>query len=509
MANSSVVEPGTRQQKSDEAPPPDLYVGQFLLGNRKIDFQSHWCTYLVAGLLTLSAHPDLSVFQVNSEDKRRQLTLVGELMDPRSPELDNESILLRLLGRFASRGDLVKATASLGGRWILIGMNGDDVFLFHDALGLRQVFHSDVRLTEDLWVMSQPGIGFDALGFGIDAEARAFIDSFAFRSDAEYRWPGAASPARELKRLLPNHSLDLRTGEAERYWPVGPLQRIPAADAVDTLAVLLPGLVQAVARRHRIALSLTAGIDSRLMLAAARELTDRIDCVTVRQAKMPDDHADIVVPAALLARLNLRHQIIRAPAAMSADFSRYFKRNVFLAHDHYGPDAEAARLYNNGTRVALTGSGAEVGRCPFRNDISNPDRKHIRAHELARLQRMGIEPFAVKSFESWLMDAQERYDMKLLDLFDWEQGHGSWLAMTQLEFDTAWRDIFTPYNSREILTTLLGVEESQRCSPNYRIFRTLIARLWPELLQVPINPISYGDRARNMVRKLLLQARLR
>jgi len=293
----------------------------------------------------------------------------------------------------------------------------------------------------------------------------------------------------------------------ERYWPVDPLVRVSSVDAVDRLAKVLPGLVDAISRRHRVALSLTAGIDSRLVLAAARDFTDRIDFVTVRQTRMPDDHADIVVPSQLLARLQLPHDIVRASATMSPDFARYFKRNVFFAHDHYGADAEAVRRYSGGTRVALTGSGAEVGRCPFRNEISNSSLMQIDSFQLARLQRMGNELFAVKNFNGWLVDARARFDVKLLDLFDWEQGHGSWLAMTQLEFDTAWRDIFTPYNSREVLTTLLGVEESQRRSPRYRIFRTLIARLWPELLQAPINPMSRKARARILVRKLLSQAR--
>lgn len=486
---------------------PTPYAGQFLLGPRKIEVQPGWRSLAVTGCLFLSAHSELPVFQVESEDKRRQLTLVGEAMDPHSPSLGNEDILRELMARFSARVDLLAAAAPMGGRWVLIATNGRDAFLFHDALGLRQAFHTDVRLAHELWVMSQPGIGIDMLGQRVDPEARAFMDSFAFRSHAEYRWPGSGSPVREMKRLLPNHLLDLKTGAIERYWPVGPLERFSADSAVDRLSKVLPGFVRAIVHRHHAALSLTAGIDSRLVLAAARGVTDKVAFVTVRQAKMPDDHPDIVVPSRLLAQLRLKHDVVRAPATMSAEFSRCFKRNVFLAHDQYGPDAEAIRAYSGGTQVALTGSGAEVGRCPFRSEIFRSDRKRIDAFDLAELQRMSREPFAVKNFNAWLVDARARFDVKLLDLFDWEQGHGSWLSTTQLEFDSAWRDIFTPYNSREVLATLLGVDESQRRSPNYPIFRTLIRTLWPELLDVPINPVARGAQARKLARKLFNVAR--
>ncbi len=60
--------------------------------------------------------------------------------------------------------------------------------------------------------------------------------------------------------------------------------------------------------------------------------------------------------------------------------------------------------------------------------------------------------------------------------------------MTQLEFDIAWREIITPYNCRDVLTTMLGVDERYRCAPDYTLFKRLIDRLWPEVLSEPINP---------------------
>jgi hypothetical protein len=203
---------------------------------------------------------------------------------------------------------------------------------------------------------------------------------------------------------------------------------------------------------------------------------------------MSDDHPDLTIPDRLLSRLGLVHEAIRAEPTMTSEFRRRYDAAVYLAHEHYGPDAEVlARRFSRRT-AALTGSGAEVGRCSFRKDLPLSGYRTIQPRHLARLQRMGREPFAIRHLAAWLSDAALRHNVKLLDLFEWEQGHGNWLAMTQLEFDIAWREIITPYNCRVVFTTLLGVDERYRRAPDYRLFRKLIGQLWPELLQEPINP---------------------
>ena len=66
---------------------------------------------------------------------------------------------------------------------------------------------------------------------------------------------------------------------------------------------------------------------------------------------------------------------------------------------------------------------------------------------------------------------------------EWESDYRNWLAMTQLEFDIAWRETFTPYNCREVFATTLGVDERwYRKAPDYVLFRRAIRKAWPELL---------------------------
>jgi hypothetical protein len=475
------------------------YPSQFALGPDVVERLSG-SHFSVGGSLKLTLHPDLAYTRV--AEGFRELTLIGHMLDPRAPASGNEEILWRLIRHYSDRSALIEATAGLGGRWVLIAANGEERFLFNDTLGLRQVFYVDPSETGAVWAVSQPGLVAEILALPVDPEAEQFMESYAFRSNPEYRWPGEATAFRVVRHLLPNHWLDLNSGVAKRFWPAEPLALLQPDAAIKRLEILLPGMIQAAARRFDLALSLTAGIDSRLLLAAARNVRDRVSFVSVRQSKMSDHHPDVTVPARLLQRLGLPHQIVSSAATTTPDFSSRFKHAVYLAHEHYGPDAEAILRSFSRSKVALTGSGAEVGRCAFRDALRRSDKRTITAKHLSELQRMGHEPFAVRNFENWLADAAARHNVKLLDLFEWEQGHGNWLAMTQLEFDSAWREIITPYNCREILTTLLAVDERYRRAPHYTLFRLLIRRLWPEVLSEPINPKERWPLLRRFGRKL-------
>jgi hypothetical protein len=462
------------------------YVNQFLLGPAFVEQLPDWQRISVGGQLKLTAHPDLACTQV--VDAGRELTLIGHMLDPDAPDATNADILRALLQEFTGRDVLIRTTHRFGGRWLLIAARVDESFLFHDAMGLRQAFYTDPAETGGLWVMSQAGIAGEVLSLAPDALALDYMDTQTFRRTSESRFPAAASTFRGLKHLLPNHWLDLQTGASQRYWPSQPLRTLSLDAAVDRLLALLSGQIRAAVARFDATLSLTAGIDSRLVLAAARALTDRLSIVTLRQGKMPDDHADIEVPARLLKRLGLRHEVILAAPTMTPEFSRQFKCNVYLAHDHYGHDAEAILRHFGRTKATITGSGAEVGRCPFRSKLPHSDHVKFTPETLAWLEYGSTHPFLVHHFGDWLADAGQQNHVKLLDLFEWEQDYGNWLAMTQLEFDIAWREIFTPYNCRELLAIMLGVDERFRRPPDYLLFRRAISKAWPQLLTEPVNP---------------------
>lgn len=486
MTLAHAIPPPAGPGSSREWLPHDLlHCKQFVLGPRGGDLpepMAQWPRISIGDNWEVRTHPMLSYTTVC--DGNASLTLLGFMLDPLDPYASDDDILRGLLPMLSSPADIIERTGRFGGRWVLIAHVGAEAVLFHDAMGLRQVFYSEMGGTGQVWAVSQPKLAATVLGLSIDEAAARYMDSQTFRSAKEYRWPVTASPYKEVRHLPPNHFLNLRTGLCKRYWPAQGLPKRSLDEGVDQIAPLLRGLMLAAANRFDITISLSAGLDSRLVLAACRDIADRISYVSLRKSKDSDDGIDIVVPAHLLNKLGLRHEVIKAPVTATAEFAALFKRNVHLAHDHYAADAEAIRTHYKRAKTVVTGSGGEIGRCHHGSRI--PGLPRITPEYLVRAE-IGKSEFAARFYKAWLEDASKPRDIHLLDLFEWENG-SCWLGMTQLEFDVAWQEILTPFNCRDILTLMLSIPDKYREGPSYRLFYELIERLWPEVLAEPINP---------------------
>jgi hypothetical protein len=462
------------------------YRNQFILGPSFIEEFTSWQKIAINTSMCLSVHPHLNMGQTCREDK--SITLLGFVLDPDKPQADDAEILDELMNKLSSCDRFLDHTFKLGGRWILIVNDGREIRLFNDAAGLRQVFYTDVNYTKDLWCASQPEIIAAILNLKMDQDAVDFIDSYEFRKNKEFRWPGYGSPYKEIKHMLPNHSINLKTGLCLRYWPDGPLPYLPLNQAIEKISATFKNLMKSASHRFDLALSVTAGLDSRLVLAASKEMSKSVSYMTVRQIDKPDNHPDVTIPSLLFSKLGLKHDIVKSSLILNDEFVKVFKKNVTLAHYIYASDAQAILNYYNRSKVAVTGSASEIARSSFRSQLNKPKTEEVTAQDLATLQAMGGNQFAISSFENWLSGLGEIYNLDVLDLFEWEQGHGNWLAMCQLEFDIAWKDIFTPFNCRSLLINMLSVKEKYRKKPKYELFEKLILNLWPEVLSVPINP---------------------
>ena len=471
-----------------------LYRMQFMLGPRVPAGYEDWQQVSVGEGLHLIAHPDLNIEQAESGSV--SATLIGYLLDPRDPHAGNADILDTLLTSMEQDGDLFEFIYPLGGRWVLLVRNSQGTRLLGDASGLRQVFYSSIRQTDEFWCASQAGHIAKALDLEVDHEALGFIEWFRARCSESW-WPGDSSPYREIMRLLPNHYLELQTGKAHRFWPRKPLSTRPVDEAIDGIAATLTGMMQSAANHFSLAIAMSAGWDSRLMLAACRPIARDLAYYTGKGLDMEWTHMDVDIPTRLLARLELPHDIIEDGTAVNPQFAEAFYKNV--------PFALAARLvplqtqlnYYKRQKVGVTGNVSEVVRC-FYSRPANPAQQ-VTAEYLMAATGMK-HPFARKQFTAWLDDAGDPPGYNILDLFYWEQRAGSWFAHNCLEFDATWQDIFIPFNSRQLLVDMLAVDENLRTGPDYELYRQLMLKMWPEVLSEPINPTANRKGRRNYLK---------
>ena len=451
---------------------------QFILGPDFVSFPN-WQHITAGGPWRITAHPSLNVCQENGDGK--SITLLGFILDPDSPRESDAKILAGLLAKFITFSSLVDESRRFGGRWVIVAHDERSTNLIHDACGLRQVFYAR---NAPAWCASQPELIAEALGFEVDREADEFFRLQMACIDQQCWWPGDSSPYTEIAHLLPNHYLDLDQATAYRYWPNRQRDSISVDDGIRAVSSALCGTVFAAANRFNLCLSLTAGYDSRTILAACKGIAHHLSYSTV-QTLGGAAEPDVKVARALVERLGFQHNEIKSATCIDKEFFEAYIKSVKYPHLYWYPMAQAFFEFYKKERVEITGSVSEIGR----NFYGVREIDLTKAGEtLASLAAMAWHPFAVRHFQKWFNGLGDTRGYSLLDIFYWENRVGNWLAMCQAENDVTTKDILSPFNCRNLIVSMLGVHEDERSYPNYSFHRKLMSNLWPAVLDEPINP---------------------
>jgi hypothetical protein len=95
------------------------------------------------------------------------------------------------------------------------------------------------------------------------------------------------------------------TGEYYRYWPDRNLTEMSLEEAKIRASRALQGLINSAYNRFNLALTLTAGWDSRVILAATRQIKDSVFYFTMMYWDLTEKSQDIEIPSRLLSKLDL------------------------------------------------------------------------------------------------------------------------------------------------------------------------------------------------------------
>lgn len=471
-----------------------VFRRQFIIGSRIFE-RDDWVHLPLDDRLFLSVHPDLQITQ--SFRQNSQLILLGYLIDPEHPDWSNEEILQDIHQQCSSFEQLLQGMDHCGGRWVLLYRDDKQLKLLHDPCGMRQVFYA--IQPEGVWCASQATTLATQIGAGLDEDQalQAFLQSPGYRRQ-ENLWPGEGSPFTGIKHLTPNHYLDMRSGKVTRYWPITKIQSIAVQEAVQIANRILIGSIRAIATRSEVMLPVTAGWDSRILLAASREVSSRVYYYISLHPGLERGSHDVEIPTRLLAKLGLAFHIHPSMDVMDTTFVTINKQNTQMRdlaktriiYQHY--------LRSQG-KVNISGNCSEIAREAYYD--YHPNRE-LTGQFLAKYLKLGKQSYVIQSYDNWLkvLHAEENPGINLLTLFEWEQVYGNWGAMYAAEQDIAIEE-FSPFNNRRLLTTLLSVEHS--FGTRNELYREMIRQMWPQTLEEPINPMSVPKFLKNLGKEIL------
>ena len=456
-----------------------LYRRQFLLGSSYGVSLPFWKRTRIREKLLLTTHPDLGIHQLAKGDK--SLTLLGFMLDPDDPGADDAHILEQLFGPLCedqAGGKRLESIDRLGGRWVLIVDEGTDVEVFTDFFGMRQVFYTVPEAGMSPWCASNLALLRTVLNLPTDPEAQDYLEAMKEQGRTEYWWPGTSTLCKGVKCLTPNHALNLTTGKIRRFWPREAIAPTSLRRAVSGGSRLLSGLMKAAMNRCPLMILVSSGLDSRLLLASAREGRKSLTTVTFIVDGLTPDSADVTVPSRLLPSLGVAHKVLDCTQPMDPEFAQLYLSNTTAAHEAYGKIAHA--LFHSGLTsfLRVTGAGGEAFR---------PEYVEFTPRSLASAYQLTDHPFVLKELATWMESVSDARGWRPEDIFYLEQRLGRWLSEGQTEWDIA-QDSFTPFDCRALVELLMGVKEDYLRGPGYELCYSLIRDLWHDVLREPINP---------------------
>lgn len=475
-----------------------LFRRQFFLSPQHVSLFPSWKTEELPDGYQVTAHPDLKITRFKSAII--DVTLLGYILDPQSPEQSDSEILENKAATVSSINELITRFYDCAGRYACIVFTGGNIFLFSDTVGFRSVYYKTIE--KRLWCASQPSLLGEYFNLKPDKEIENDLKNASlWNNSKEYWYPGTSSAYKDISRLLPNHFLDCNKSCQIRYWPTTPLQPLTLKECVEESSELLQRTMESVSKRFDLDIAVTSGLDSRMVLAGCQKIKRNPEFFTHTHPSLSIDDADIRIASMMCQQLGLEHKIIRHSEIIDNEFERVLKRNVTNARST--KVINAFTVYNhfistNKERVVVHGVPGEIAR----NFFYKPPIINLDVKFLLYQSGMSHSRIARATFENWLNEVKnipEKQGMRILDLFYWEQRVGSWASMSYNEYDIAFES-FTPFSCRRLLTLMLGVESHHRVAPNFTLQRGIIDHLWPELLQFEINPAETFSKS---VRKLL------
>ncbi|MEM1043014.1 MAG: hypothetical protein AAGI91_10330 [Bacteroidota bacterium] len=450
-----------------------LYANQFLLTPSPSAVPEEWQTQPVGGQ-HLAHCPTIPIrnLTLNAGEHPHERGLLvgwtpGLLAAPDAPQA-------ALSVRSEELGDL-------GGRWVFVHEAGVRL----DPAGSFSVVYSAEHRT----AASSPAVmPPDQL------EADTNLERAIGLPEERAWYPFGLTPYRNVRRLLPGHLLPFDTFEPVR------LPRSPSLVGDDN------ALLDCIAQRLReqaltlvagcgLSIPLTAGVDTRMILASLRDHTESIWSFTFQAGSRPG--LDVFTAGYLAERLGLDHHVL--PRVRSDEVERrWFERT--------GRSVAAGSLRNAGAtaqlprdRVYLKGIAGELGRGFYYRPGDRPGMS-LSVEEIVTRLRLPPHETVLSAGRHWLEGAQtEASDaFELLDMLYLENRLGCWAAPILLGNTVPPVSIW-PQNQRTVLEAMraLSPETKRQQSAGLRV----VERLWPDLLTVPINtPFGAFKREKRMKR---------
>jgi hypothetical protein len=425
---------------------------------------------------------DLTI--VNLENKLIQIIAIGDLFDYQNSTLGNQEIIKSWLQKLETFEEILNASFRYSGEYIILYYHkiSKSFKVFSDATAQYELLYSKNCDNEIILASNHSLVGLTKKLIPDNSpDAIEFFSSKAFLNRRSF--VGSDTNFTNLKRLKPNHFIDINKGTMERYFPLEKKTETSLEEGVWKGAKMLKGYITAAANRYKLLIPVTAGWDSRLILAASMQVrNEAIYYVIYNKSNCPV--YDKNIPKKLFRKLNMPFLIVEYDESLNNDIKEEVKQNILFPSQSIYQNTQNFFLHYPG-HLKINGNISEIVRLEF-DEIYN-----LNPQKIALIEKYPFLNYALKRYTNWYNTNISRFNKfgyRVLDMLYWEENCGNWVAKTKSQNRIMGINSFSPFNSRELILTLYGLPKKYRRKQNPVVYKKMIEILWPEVLQVPVNP---------------------
>lgn len=295
---------------------------------------------------------------------------------------------------------------------------------------------------------------------------------------------GDLSAYRNIRKLLPNHYLALEESAATRHWPRD-MAWLEFPAAVEQASSALLAFTTAAAKRFDLKIALTAGYDTRLVLASSRKAVSEVEYFTLAAR---GSEIDRWAAGELARRLDLKHRVLPLIPSTPEDIAMWDERVGYSVRESNREQFRSVAALGPSAIIA-TGMYGEVGRCRlYRQNVDTINQMTVSAAFVAARLTIPAPPPVLRSLEQWVERLAGFPPSVIMDLAFLELKFGSW-AMGQKPATSQAAFTISPMAQRPVLSAFIFTKPEEKRTT--RLFDALIAACWPEAASLPVN--KYGD----------------
>lgn len=437
----------------------DYLRGQFVISRGRQDMRPGWRAVEHSGWI-MQVHPSLPVHNVFDAAGAHAGWLVGHAIDTKAQRMLTGDWHLFCDASLNNCATIEAQLFSLAGRYVLFLLGSDIRRMYVDpSASLSLLYSLDDRLA---------GSSAHALGITELSQSSLTAEIDRTRQVSGTWYPCGLTQWQNLRVLPPNHFLDIDAWEICRHWPQP--DQSTASEPSDVNSVVnaichrLTANIAAVAAEHPTTMQLTAGRDTRMLLACSKPVVEQIEFET----SPTHSHTDVAISVAMAEMLKLVHHI---------------SEPVNLEH------------------ALLQGAAGEVGRAFYWRNTDD-ERTTLTGQDLATRMSFPDATF-VPLLQDWLDQIPHLNTFVKLDLLYIEHRLAMAHSPANYERDLRFKFTLFPLGDRRIFELMMSLPSSYRL--RQALCPDICKRRWPELNLFPINAPGFGGLGLERYSKLLEQ----